>query len=240
MNIQTLRAVAAAFAVAAVMGLAATGPAGAQSVMKQCGDEWKAAKAAGTTNGQTWQEFLKSCRTQHASAPAAAPAAAAPAARRPPSDGAGRRACSRGARAGPDAGRSAEARPRGRADEADGQADRRRPVQPPKPRPRRAVPATRWCGSTPSRTSTTTPAPAATARPSRAPTCAKPTPQRRATAPRRAGSARRPHSNSKRGRLLSAEPLPQLAGEGGRRPDGVWPAASTRVGLRDRHREAFV
>ena len=82
MKIQTLRAVAAAFAVAAVMGLAATGPAGAQSVMKQCGDEWKAAKAAGTTNGQTWQEFLKTCRTQHASAPAAAaaPAPMAPAA----------------------------------------------------------------------------------------------------------------------------------------------------------------
>ncbi len=76
MKIQTLRAVAAAFAVAAVMGLGATGAARAESIMKQCGDEWKAAKAAGTTNGQTWQEFLKSCRTQHASAPAAAPAAA--------------------------------------------------------------------------------------------------------------------------------------------------------------------
>ena len=76
MKIRTLRAVAAAFALAAVMGLGATGAAQAQSVMKECGNEWKAAKAAGTTNGQTWQEFLKSCRTQHASAPAAAPAAA--------------------------------------------------------------------------------------------------------------------------------------------------------------------
>ncbi len=76
MKIRTLRAVAAAFALAAVMGLGATGAVQAQSVMKECGNEWKAAKAAGTTNGQTWQEFLKSCRTQHASAPAAAPAAA--------------------------------------------------------------------------------------------------------------------------------------------------------------------
>ena len=37
--------------------------------MKQCGDEWKAAKAAGTTNGQTWQEFLKTCKAQKAGAP---------------------------------------------------------------------------------------------------------------------------------------------------------------------------
>ena len=49
-----------------------------QSVMKQCGDEWKAAKANNTTNGMTWQEFLKQCRTQKESS--AAPAAAAPAA----------------------------------------------------------------------------------------------------------------------------------------------------------------
>ena len=46
--------------------------------MKQCGDQWKAAKANGTTNGQTWQQFLKSCRSgQTAStAPMAAPAPA--------------------------------------------------------------------------------------------------------------------------------------------------------------------
>ena len=29
--------------------------------MKECGADWKAAKAAGTTNGQTWNEFLKTC-----------------------------------------------------------------------------------------------------------------------------------------------------------------------------------
>ncbi len=63
--------------------LAGLSVANAESVMKECGADWQAAKAAGTTNGQTWQEFLKSCRAQHqggAQAPAAAPAAqAAPA-----------------------------------------------------------------------------------------------------------------------------------------------------------------
>jgi nucleoid-associated protein YgaU len=72
-----------AMLLAGAFGLAATGAANAESVMKQCGDEWKAAKAAGTTNGQTWQEFLKTCRAQkEGAAPAAAPApapAAAPA-----------------------------------------------------------------------------------------------------------------------------------------------------------------
>jgi hypothetical protein len=52
--------------------------------MKQCGDEWKAAKANNTTNGMTWPQFLSQCRAQKAGAatPAAAPApapAAAPA-----------------------------------------------------------------------------------------------------------------------------------------------------------------
>src|SRR5271154_4608728 len=63
---------------AGVLGLASTGAVQAQSVMKQCGDEWKAAKANNATNGMTWQEFLKQCRTQKESsaAPAAAPVAA--------------------------------------------------------------------------------------------------------------------------------------------------------------------
>ncbi len=78
MKYQTLKVAFSAFLVAAAFGLAATAPARAESVMKECGDDWKAAKAAGTTNGQTWQEFLKSCRVQKASAtaPAAAPAPA--------------------------------------------------------------------------------------------------------------------------------------------------------------------
>ena len=64
---------------AGALGLAATGAARAETVMKECGDDWKVAKANNTTNGMTWQEFLKQCRTQKessAAAPAAAPAPA--------------------------------------------------------------------------------------------------------------------------------------------------------------------
>jgi len=77
MKIKSFRAAAAAVVVAAVMGFVATGAAQAESVMKQCGAEWQTAKKNNTTNGQTWQEFLKDCRTRLASAPAAAPAAPA-------------------------------------------------------------------------------------------------------------------------------------------------------------------
>jgi hypothetical protein len=62
--------------VALGIALASSGTANAQSIMKVCGDEWQAAKAAGTTNGQTWQQFLKSCRAQHEGG--AAPATAQP------------------------------------------------------------------------------------------------------------------------------------------------------------------
>ena len=60
---------------AGALGLAATGAARAETVMKECGDDWKVAKANNTTNGMTWQEFLKQCRTQKESsaAPAAPP-----------------------------------------------------------------------------------------------------------------------------------------------------------------------
>src|SRR5271166_4528617 len=70
---------------AGALGLASTGAVQAQSIMKQCGDDWKAAKANNTTNGMTWQEFLKQCRTQKESsaAPAATPAAAPAAAPAP-------------------------------------------------------------------------------------------------------------------------------------------------------------
>jgi len=55
-----------------------------QSVMKQCGAQWQAAKTAGTTNGQTWPQFLRDCRARTASTGAPsqggfAPAAPAPA-----------------------------------------------------------------------------------------------------------------------------------------------------------------
>ena len=57
----------AAFGAAALiaLGVAVGGPtATADSGMKQCGNQWQAAKAAGTTNGQTWPQFLAKCRAQ--------------------------------------------------------------------------------------------------------------------------------------------------------------------------------
>jgi hypothetical protein len=51
-------------ALIAGMLFAGTSGADAQSVMKVCGDQWKAAKAAGTTNGETWPQFLAQCRAQ--------------------------------------------------------------------------------------------------------------------------------------------------------------------------------
>lgn len=62
-------------------GIAATSVANAESVMKICGEQWKAAKAAGTTGGKTWPEFLAQCRAEQkdATTPAATPAAEAPA-----------------------------------------------------------------------------------------------------------------------------------------------------------------
>src|SRR5580693_7232216 len=73
----SFRAALSALLFAGALGLASTGAAQAQSIMKQCGDDWKAAKANNTTNGLTWPQFLKQCRTEKegAAAPAAAPAA---------------------------------------------------------------------------------------------------------------------------------------------------------------------
>ncbi len=80
MKSQSFRVAVSAFLLTAAMALATTGVAHAQSVMKECGNEWKAAKANNTTNGMTWQQFLAQCRAQKAAAPAAAPPpAAAPA-----------------------------------------------------------------------------------------------------------------------------------------------------------------
>ena len=78
---------------------------------------------------------------------------------------------------------------------------RRRPApgsSAPSPRPSTAARPTRSCGLIPSRTSITTPARAVTARPSRARICVRPTRWRRGIGPRKAGSARRRRSNSKR------------------------------------------
>jgi hypothetical protein len=74
----SLRVALSALFFAGALGLASTGPVQAQSIMKQCGDDWKAAKENNTTNGMEWREFLKQCRVQKegAAVPAAAPAAA--------------------------------------------------------------------------------------------------------------------------------------------------------------------
>ena len=74
----SLRVAFSALFFAGALGLASTGPVQAQSIMKQCGDDWKAAKENNTTNGMKWPDFLKQCRVQKegAAAPAAAPVAA--------------------------------------------------------------------------------------------------------------------------------------------------------------------
>lgn len=55
-------------------------PASAQdATMKQCGEKWQAAKAAGTASGTTWPKFLSECRAKTAAADTK-PMAAAPAA----------------------------------------------------------------------------------------------------------------------------------------------------------------
>jgi hypothetical protein len=66
------------------LGAAVSGEAFAQAnVLKECGSRYQAKKAANELAGQSWQEFLKECRTslseQKEAAPAAAPDAAAPA-----------------------------------------------------------------------------------------------------------------------------------------------------------------
>jgi pyruvate/2-oxoglutarate dehydrogenase complex dihydrolipoamide acyltransferase (E2) component len=74
-----IRIASSAMFLAAAFGLAGTGAANAESVMKVCGDQWKQAKANGTTNGMTWKDFLAKCREEQkgaAAAPAAAPAPA--------------------------------------------------------------------------------------------------------------------------------------------------------------------
>ena len=64
----------------------AAAPSSGRSVMKICASQWKEAKAAGTTGGQTWPQFLAQCRASQGStvsssggfAPAPAPAPAPP------------------------------------------------------------------------------------------------------------------------------------------------------------------
>ena len=61
---RSFRVALSAFLFVGALGLASTGPVQAQSIMKQCGDEWKAAKENNTTNGMKWPDFLKQCRVQ--------------------------------------------------------------------------------------------------------------------------------------------------------------------------------
>lgn len=55
-------------------------PAGAETVMQQCGGQYQAAKAAGTLNGMTWNQYRTDCATRLKATPAVATAPATPAA----------------------------------------------------------------------------------------------------------------------------------------------------------------
>jgi hypothetical protein len=69
-----------AIAVSGFAALAATTSAQALTT-QECSAKYQAAKAAGTLNGQKWNDFRKAqCAADATAAPAAAPAAAAPAA----------------------------------------------------------------------------------------------------------------------------------------------------------------
>ena len=59
--------------------IAGVNAANAQSVMRTCATEWKQAEAAGTTQGQSWPQFLTQCRTRQGSAAAPSSSTAAPA-----------------------------------------------------------------------------------------------------------------------------------------------------------------
>lgn len=83
MSIRLALSHAAAGVFAVCCALAATGEARAQAnVLKECGTQYQATKAANELKGQSWQDFLKACRLRlaepaktEAPAPAAAPAA---------------------------------------------------------------------------------------------------------------------------------------------------------------------
>jgi hypothetical protein len=75
MSIRLAISTAAAGVFALGLAVAVPGEALAQAnVLKECGSQYQAAKAANQLNGQSWQEYLKACRTRIAE-PSAAPAA---------------------------------------------------------------------------------------------------------------------------------------------------------------------
>ena len=176
-------------------GLASTGPVQAQSIMKQCGDDWKAAKENNTTNGMKWPEFLKQCRVQKegAAAPAAAPV---PLRLRLPR-------LSRRPRRKPTSQSRSRCKPLARL--APGNSPRKR-------KPGAAAAPPRWSGSTPraSPIPTITPAPAGTARRSRAPICARLTLAPLATMRRRARRNSRSRCSRVRGRAARSSRGPVL------------------------------
>ncbi len=86
MSIRLAVSYAAAGALAVGLAAVSTGEAKAQAnVLKECGTQYQAAKAANELKGQSWQDFLKACRARLAepAAPVEAPAAAAPPAHEP-------------------------------------------------------------------------------------------------------------------------------------------------------------
>jgi hypothetical protein len=95
MSIRLAVSYAAAGALAVCFASVVSGEARAQAnVLKECGTQYQAAKAANELKGQSWQDFLKACRVRlaepkaeepapAAAAPAPAPAPAAPAATAP-------------------------------------------------------------------------------------------------------------------------------------------------------------
>jgi hypothetical protein len=98
MSIRLAVSYAAAGALAVCFATAASSEAKAQAnILRECGSQYQAAKAANELKGQSWQDFLKACRTRLAEpkveepppavaapsaepAPAPAPTTAAPAA----------------------------------------------------------------------------------------------------------------------------------------------------------------
>ena len=156
---RSFRVALSALLFAGALGLASTGAAQAQSVMKQCADEWQAAKENNTTNGRKWAYFLQQCRLQkEAGAPAAAPATAPAPAPAPLS---------------PAPAPTYQPKPK----PMQAALPHRQPANSPRRRKPRADAATTWSGSTPraSPTPTITRAAAGTAQRSRAPICARPT-----------------------------------------------------------------
>jgi hypothetical protein len=63
-----------------IIGLILSGSSatGAQSVVSVCAVQWKQAKTAGTTNSETWPQFLAQCRQQQRTAGGAAAVVPAP------------------------------------------------------------------------------------------------------------------------------------------------------------------